>query len=108
MTQEVGDAVKLSAMIENSGQCTALRHACIAGATEEDVAEVFQDAPTVGRVQDALKAGTFAGIFDKSFTPAPFELLDGYTTHPKFDNIALRFGGSQLPPDGIKEQWRQT
>jgi hypothetical protein len=51
MTQEISDAVQLSAMIENSGQCTALRHACVGGATEADMRSMFDTAPTVSTPQ---------------------------------------------------------
>ena len=106
MTQEIGEAVKLSAMIENSGQCTALRHACIPETTAADLQTIFNDAPTVSTPQDALKNGAFAGVFDSTH-PAPFELLDGYATHPDNSSIAYR-QSSSLPPNDISEQWRQT
>lgn len=76
------------------------------GATEADMVQMFDDAPTVSTPQDALRNGAFAGIFDETH-PGPFNLLDGYTTHPKHDNIAFRVN-KDLPPDGISEQWRQT
>uniref|UniRef100_A0A7S4JL18 Aldehyde dehydrogenase domain-containing protein n=1 Tax=Paramoeba aestuarina TaxID=180227 RepID=A0A7S4JL18_9EUKA len=106
MTKEIADAVKLSAMIENSGQCTALRHACIPDTTIKDLEDIFSDAPTVSTPQDALSAGAFAGVFEGSHQ-APFELLDGYSTHPDNSSIAYR-QSSTLPPNDISEQWRQT
>jgi hypothetical protein len=106
MTDEIRDAIQLSAMIENSGQCTALRHACIAGATDADMELMFNNAPVVTTPQDALRNGAFAGVFDETH-PAPFNLVEGYTSHPLHDNIAYRLG-EQLPADGIEEQWRQV
>ena len=66
MTKEISDAVQLSAMIENSGQCTALRHACVGGATEADMKAMFENAPTISSPQDALRNGAFAGVFDNT------------------------------------------
>jgi len=37
MTEDISNAIQLSAMIENSGQCTALRHACVGGGVTEEV-----------------------------------------------------------------------
>ena len=106
MTQEISDAIQLSCMIENSGQCTALRHAYVGGATDEDMVSMFDAAPTISSPQDALKNGAFAGVFDGTH-PAPFDLAEGYSTHPSHSNIAYRVS-SQLPGDDIEEHWRQT
>jgi hypothetical protein len=114
MTDEIRDAVQLSAMIENSGQCTALRHACVGGATEADMVAMFDNAPVVSSPQDALKNGAFAGIYDATH-PAPFDLVDGYSTHAKHPNIAYRIAGA-LPESAaygenmtdLEEQWRQV
>ena len=51
MTQEISDAIRLSCMIENSGQCTALRHAYVGGATDEDMVSMFDAAPTISSPQ---------------------------------------------------------
>ena len=105
MTQEISDAIQLSCMIENSGQCTA-RHAYVGGATDEDMVSMFDAAPTISSPQDALENGAFAGVFDDTH-PAPFDLAEGYSTHPSHSNIAYRVS-SQLPEDDIEEHWRQT
>jgi hypothetical protein len=107
MTPEISEAIQLSAMIENSGQCTALRHACIGNAVEDDFGPMFEGAPTVSSPSDALRTGAFAGVFDATH-PGPFSLASGYKTHPQFANIALKFNGAALPEDGIEEHWRQT
>ena len=106
MTQEISDAIQLSCMIENSGQCTALRHAYVGGATDEDMVSMFDAAPTISSPQDALENGAFAGVFDDTH-PAPFHLAKGYSTHPNHSNIAYRVS-SHLPEDDIDEHWRQT
>lgn len=106
MTPEISDAVQLSAMIENSGQCTALRHACVGGATVADMDAMFENAPVVSSPADALRNGAFAGVFDATHPP-PFNLVDGYSSHKDHANIAYRIG-TDLPSDDIQEQWRQT
>merc|ERR1711865_102098 len=65
-------------MTEDSGQCTALRHAVVPGATTEDLAAMFADVPTISTPQDALKNGAFAGVFEGKHR-GPFEALPGYT-----------------------------
>jgi len=108
MNKEIRDAIQLSAMIENSGQCTALRHACVGGATEEDMQAMFADFPTVATPQDALRNGAFAGVFNEQ-KQAPFTELPGYTVLGAAANSKLAYRlGSELPEDGISEQWRQT
>ena len=110
MTDEIREAIQLSAMIENSGQCTALRHACVGGgATEADLHAMFDSAPTVSTPADALRQGSFAGVFDgkDGSNPAPFHAADGYTVHGTFSNIAFK-ADEALPADGLEEHWRQT
>ena len=63
LSPAVAAAIKLSATIENSGQCTALRHAVVQ-CSESDVANLLSDVAVVSSPQDALKKGEFAGVFD--------------------------------------------
>lgn len=102
MTPEIAEAIRMSAMIENSGQCTALRHACIGNASQGDLAQVFESAPILASSQEALEKGEFAGVLKAS----PFQLLDGYQSPPSNPSIAYRLNTSL--PEGIKEQWRQV
>ena len=106
MTEEISDAIKLSAMIENSGQCTALRHAVVPGATMEDLDAMFTDAPIISTPQDALRNGAFAGVFDGKHR-GPFESLDGYKFAGESGNIAYKVS-AEMPGDDLNEQWRQT
>ena len=55
MTPGAKEAIRFSAGIENSGQCTALRHAVVGGATKEEVEDIFRDAPIVSTPEDSLK-----------------------------------------------------
>uniref|UniRef100_A0A7S1FIU0 Uncharacterized protein n=1 Tax=Noctiluca scintillans TaxID=2966 RepID=A0A7S1FIU0_NOCSC len=95
-------------MIENSGQCTALRHALVPGASEADLKAAFENSPTVTSPVDALREGAFAGVFTGTDVEAPFRATPGYTLHDAPGiNIAYR-ANEALPADGIDEMWRQT
>lgn len=104
LSPAVAAAIKLSATIENSGQCTALRHAVVQ-CSESDVANLLSDVAVVSSPQDALKKGEFAGVFD--FAGNVMERVPGYTYHAENDNVAYRVS-SELPPDDIDEQWRNV
>ena len=54
LTEEIQSAIRDSALIEHSGQCTALRHACVGGVTAADVDKIFAAAPSVSTPADAL------------------------------------------------------
>lgn len=104
LTPEVEAAIKLSATIENSGQCTALRHAVVPS-TSADIEKLLSNVPVLTGPADALRKGEFAGVFD--FASNVMERVDGYTLHKQNDNIAYRVS-SELPPDDIDEQWRNV
>jgi len=107
LTPEIKDAVQLSAMIENSGQCTALRHAYVGGGADEAaLLSAFDTAPIAVSPAEALAAGAFAGVFSETVRPFP-PAAEGYTVHPGCAGVKVRAGGSALPPDGIEEHWRE-
>ena len=103
LTPAVSDAIKLSATIENSGQCTALRHAVVQ-CDEGDVASMLSAVPVLSGPAEALRNGEFAGIFD--FSP-PAKAVSGYTYHADNGKIAYRYS-TNLPPDDIEEEWRNV
>ena len=105
LTPAVSEAVRMSATIENAGQCTALRHAVIPGVTEDDVARIFDGVPVVTGAQQSLTDREFAGVFD--FAGDVFEVEDGYTVHAENSNIAFKHSAS-LPAPGIDEHWRNV
>jgi hypothetical protein len=74
----IAEAVRMSSAIENSGQCTALRHLVAPGATEADIVEAYGKQPVMDAAVDALAAKEFSAIFTKQ----PFSLAPGYTAHP--------------------------
>merc|ERR1719183_2671418 len=45
--EAVGDAMRMSNLIENKGQCTALRHFVCPGVTEEQLNACYSKAPQV-------------------------------------------------------------
>ena len=103
LTPSVKEAIRFSAMIENSGQCTALRHAVVAAESDEEVESLFDGAPVVTTPQDSLRAGEFAGIFaDSPIEPTPpgYTKVDGLNAHYKVS--------SDLPEDGVEEYWRKV
>ncbi|GMH81485.1 hypothetical protein TrVE_jg13926 [Triparma verrucosa] len=103
LTEGVKEAIRFSAMIENSGQCTALRHTVVAGATKEDVESIFDQAPVVTTPEDSLKEGEFAGLFADapvSQTPEGYTKVESLDAHYKIDK--------DLPEDGVEEYWRQV
>ena len=107
LTPAVAEAISLSATIENSGQCTALRHA-IVNCDEADVQGMFDDVPSSSGSAQSLADGAFAGIFDYAgeiFKPAAS--VPGYTAHPTTPHVAYRVS-SELPGDDIEEQWRNV
>ena len=92
-------------MIENSGQCTALRHAVV-NADEATVRSIFDESRAIESSQDSLSKGEFANLFRSH----PFEALEGYHIHrPKSHGEPCAYRVSdELPPDGVSEQWRQV
>lgn len=103
-TPEIAEAVRMSACIENSGQCTALRHAVV-NCSADEVKGIFDGTPVMQDSRDALTNGEFAGIFADA--GAIMNHADGYTQHPDNANICYRQSTS-LPPIGIEEEWRNV
>lgn len=103
-TPEVMQAIRWSAMIENSGQCTALRHAVI-NTDESTVRSMFDDSKAVSSSAESLEKHEFANVFENY----PFETLEGYTIHrPSHGQPCAYRISDELPPDSLSEQWRQV
>jgi len=101
---EVANAVMLSASIENSGQCTALRHV-VAPATADQLQTAFDSMPILKDSKQALSESRFAGVFEQNANLTPDA---GYTPHPTHP-MAFRVNeGGELPPDDIDEKWREV
>jgi len=109
LTEGVADAARMSNLIEQKGQCTAMRHLVVPGISEADVAtRVYGpgDACLAGHVSDSMAAGSFFSIFkdQKLRTPLP----EGYVPLPGAlnEHVAVRMSASL--PVGIQEQWREA
>eukprot|EP01127_Copromyxa_protea_P007034 TRINITY_DN16971_c0_g1_i1.p1 TRINITY_DN16971_c0_g1~~TRINITY_DN16971_c0_g1_i1.p1 ORF type:complete len:724 (-),score=199.66 TRINITY_DN16971_c0_g1_i1:38-2056(-) len=101
-TEPIKNAAKLSAFIENSGQCTALRHLVIPPTEKSEILKVFQDnSAVVPSALASLEKSGFANIIDAS----PFTVREGYEQLPGL-KVAYKIG-DKLPED-IEENWREV
>ncbi|KAL3942354.1 MAG: hypothetical protein SGARI_000295 [Bacillariaceae sp.] len=106
-TDAVQDAIRMSASIESSGQCTALRHVVAPpGTTEEDVSNLLGKIAEIGTAPDAMKQGAFDGVFANHKGSQPGPSGDGYKRHPTVD--ASYRVATNLPPNDIEEHWRKV
>eukprot|EP00038_Savillea_parva_P008693 m.178581 g.178581 ORF g.178581 m.178581 type:complete len:736 (-) comp14577_c0_seq1:1650-3857(-) len=104
ITPAVEEAIMWSTAIENSGQCTALRHLVVPGCSDTDAANIFK-GKTIGIESpvDSLRVGGFAGLYKhwaESFVPD-----QGYLTASPDSPVALTVR-TELPTS-IKENWRR-
>lgn len=105
----VRDAIRMSATIESSGQCTALRHVVAPiGTTEQDVAELLSSTTKLASADEALRQGDFDGVFEHHTGSQPGPSADeGYKRHFEAD-ASYRVLEEQLPPNDIQEYWRRV
>jgi len=132
LTPSIATAAALSATIEHSGQCTALR-VLVAPAGDVSPAaleSMFDPTPSGGRAQEYLAMGTFAGVLDPAPSPSPlagklsaaFIPPAGYTAHatmpiayktrPTLPDLPPHAGSSTdatyVPEPPLDEYWRQV
>merc|ERR1719456_2118976 len=102
LTPEVSTAIRLSGMIENKGQCTAMRHFVLPDISEGTVDDIFKPTPIVSTplksLEDRIFAGLFEGVNDRKVSP-------GYKQLPSHPEIHFRMG--ETPPNEIDECWRE-
>lgn len=104
LNDQVKAAIQMSASIESSGQCTALRH-CVVPPTvsDEELAHVLDRVQEIPEAPKALKEAVFDGVFAKhQGTPAPAD----YQRHESKD--AYFKISDTLPAPGIHEYWRKV
>jgi len=104
LTPEIEQAASFSTLIENSGQCTAMR-ALISGSeiSQQQVENLFsREAVQIDRAQDSIETSGFAGLFKDQ----PFEVEKGYTKMEGLP-IAIRMNGEEFPKE-VEEMWRST
>jgi hypothetical protein len=102
LTPEVSTAIRLSGMIENKGQCTAMRHFVLPGCTEKTVDDIFAPTPVVQTPLQSLQDGIFAGIFEGVNDR---EVASGYKRLPSQPMIHFRM--ADTPRNNIEECWRE-
>lgn len=106
LTTQISEAIRISASIENSGQCTALRHAVVPSISDEDVSHIFDATAAASSALECLKSNQFAGVFDFKEGKAN-SLPDGkYEKHPR-ENAYYRVN-NDLPEDNLDEYWRRV
>lgn len=105
----VCDAIRMSANIESSGQCTALRHVVAPiGTTEEEVTALLNDTTNIASADQALRQGAFDCVFSGHQGSQPGPSADeGYVRHISAD-ASFRVLEDRLPPNGIEEYWRRV
>jgi hypothetical protein len=106
LTPAFSDAIRISATIENSGQCTALRLAVVPGMTEDEVIRTFHGTVVSSSALECLKTNQFANIFDFSSSKAERVVAPDYVKHPNYD--AYYRIRNDLPPDNLEEYWRRV
>ncbi|CAD7932536.1 unnamed protein product [Amoebophrya sp. A25] len=104
---KVGDAVRWSNLIENKGQCTALRHFVCPSVTETDLNACYAKAPVLESSLQSVEQGEFAGILTPcaEWSKSRCKVPDGYKQMQSQPLINYRISPSL--PVSIQEQWRQ-
>lgn len=86
LSDKVAAATRMSTLIENSGQCTAMRHLIVPACTEAEVVDKIFTAASVRMIdhaRDALESGEFASMYRSHPTAAGSDSApDGYSKHP--------------------------
>merc|ERR1719329_155313 len=108
LNAEVAAAARMSNLIENKGQCTAMRHLVVPNADASAIEQVYAPGAEclVASAAESLETQQFAGIFQDQ--PLKGQLPSGYdrVPGPLGDYVAFRHS-STLPTD-IDEQWREA
>jgi hypothetical protein len=103
---KIADAIRTSATIESSGQCTALRMAVVpTSTTDAELQGVFDSVEQIKTAPDAVHESVFAGVFAKhTGSGEPDQPV--YSTHETVD--AFWKISDDLPAPGINEFWRKV
>lgn len=104
-TRNIREAIRMSATIESSGQCTALRHAIIPSLS--DVSDVFETTQPIPDASHALKNNMFDGVFAKHEGSSPPSGEHAYEYLEKADAY-VKVRDNQFPQDQIEEYWRKV
>lgn len=126
LTPQVAEAIRLSATIENAGQCTALRHAVVPCKLPA-ASNALKPTPLAASATDALGEAQFAALLAEAapreggpgFAPSP-DAADGWVSVTPAtgatDGAAahVRWRGAAegapppMPPAELEEHWRRA
>jgi len=104
-TPEVADAVRMSNLIENKGQCTALRQFVCPTRDEKIVEKIYANATMISSPAEALEKGEFAGLYKQD--ASKFNVAYGYETLSTFGENLVHYRIGDKLPETIDEMWRQ-
>ena len=104
----IRDAIRMSAAIESSGQCTALRHCVIPDSvTEDQVQGIFKSVQDISDAPTALKKNLFDGVFaNHKGSKAPS--TDDYTHEGKTDTYFKVLNNLPDANEPMEEYWRKV
>ena len=105
-TQNIREAIRMSATIESSGQCTALRHAVVPSFSSQ-FNEVFETTMSIPDAQYALKNNMFDGVYAKHKGSKSPTHDQSYLYLEKADAY-IKVHDNEFPRDGIDEYWRKV
>ena len=108
LDSEIEAATRMSSTIENSGQCTAMRHLVTDSIKPEDLKRIFGQVKVTDSSAESLRQGAFDGLFRQ--WAAGFQAKDGYEILPSVSGaqpLAYRISNG-LTPNGVEEHWRRV
>eukprot|EP00472_Partenskyella_glossopodia_P009340 CAMPEP_0197538412 /NCGR_PEP_ID=MMETSP1318-20131121/59632_1 /TAXON_ID=552666 /ORGANISM="Partenskyella glossopodia, Strain RCC365" /LENGTH=714 /DNA_ID=CAMNT_0043096819 /DNA_START=153 /DNA_END=2297 /DNA_ORIENTATION=+ len=101
LNEQVAQAIRTSTLIENSGQCTAMRHVVLPEVETEHLDEIFAKTRVVKDSREAIMTDECAGLFDGQ----DFKISSGYTQHP---TQSVEYKVDSNLPVQIEENWRKA
>ncbi|KNC86609.1 hypothetical protein SARC_01238 [Sphaeroforma arctica JP610] len=122
LTGPVNEAVIMSAAIENSGQCTALRHLVTPNCTDGVLEDIFsrENLQVVDQASDSLRVEGFSAQLKGWAETFGKEVPETHTQHSEKAPVAYRISAytpkttesnahvsTQSLPYGIDEHWRR-
>lgn len=108
LDSEIEAAARMSSTIENSGQCTAMRHLVTESIQAEDLKRIFGQVAVTDSSAESLRKGAFDALFRQ--WAAGFQAKDGYevlSSAPGAQPLAYRIAKG-LTPNGVEEHWRRV
>ncbi len=106
---DIEAAARMSSTIENSGQCTAMRHLVTdSGLRSEDLKRIFEKVKVTDSSAESLQKGAFDGLFRQ--WAAGFHASKGYEVLPSVPGaqpLAYRIANG-LTANGLEEHWRRV